>query len=87
MARALAMRLWLRDRPERTIVVVSHGGFLEYLTQARDESHKSKGPPWANCEVRSYTFEDLDAWDAPLFETESSWRRRKGLINDEDFFL
>lgn len=45
------MRRWLRDRPEARIAVVSHGDFLRYLTAGRN-THE----PWANCEVREYTF-------------------------------
>ncbi|TVY17441.1 putative phosphatase SPAC5H10.03 [Lachnellula arida] len=33
-ARAAKLRAWLYARPEKTIVVVSHGNFLHYLTEA-----------------------------------------------------
>lgn len=32
LARARAARQWLKARPEKEIAVVSHGGFLHYLT-------------------------------------------------------
>ena len=32
-ARAKEARVWLRDRPEEEVVVVTHGGFLHFLTE------------------------------------------------------
>ncbi|KAI0759716.1 phosphoglycerate mutase-like protein [Trametes elegans] len=60
-ARARWVRRWLRARPERAIVVVSHGDFLRYLTAGRN-THE----PWANTEVREYTFADAADEDAVL---------------------
>jgi len=34
LARARELRRWLRARPEKDIVVVSHGAFLDYMTGA-----------------------------------------------------
>ncbi|OSD01698.1 phosphoglycerate mutase-like protein [Trametes coccinea BRFM310] len=68
-ARARWVRRWLRARPEARIVVVSHGDFLRYLTTGENDH-----APWANCEVREYTFarddedEDEDAWLVPVKE-------------------
>ncbi|KAI0829237.1 phosphoglycerate mutase-like protein [Trametes gibbosa] len=56
-ARARWVRRWLRARPERSIVVVSHGDCLRYITTGRN-AHE----PWANVEVREYTFAE-DAGD------------------------
>ena len=67
-ARARWVRNWLRARPERAVVVVSHGDFLRYLTAGRN-THE----PWANCEVREYMFavdeaddKDGEAWLVPV---------------------
>ncbi|KAI0751662.1 phosphoglycerate mutase-like protein [Daedaleopsis nitida] len=57
--RARWVRRWLRARPEQRIVVVSHGDCLRYLTTGRN-THE----PWANVEVREYTFAADEAEDA-----------------------
>ncbi|KAI0793286.1 phosphoglycerate mutase-like protein [Abortiporus biennis] len=66
-ARARWNRRWLRSRPEREIVVVSHGDCLRYITQGYN-THE----PWANAEVREYRFaleteedKEGDAWLVP----------------------
>ncbi|KAI0079362.1 phosphoglycerate mutase-like protein [Panus rudis PR-1116 ss-1] len=67
-ARARWNRQWLRARPEKEIVVVAHGDCLRYITEGYN-SHR----PWANAEVRVYTFaceeeddKDGEAWLVPL---------------------
>ncbi|KAI0366245.1 phosphoglycerate mutase-like protein [Pilatotrama ljubarskyi] len=67
-ARARWVRQWLRSRPERHIVVVSHGDCLRYITKGQN-THE----PWANVEMREFTFaadesEDKDgqAWLVPV---------------------
>ncbi|OBZ66551.1 putative phosphatase SPAC5H10.03 [Grifola frondosa] len=50
-ARARWNRRWLRERPEKEIVVVAHGDCLRYITEGYN-SHA----PWENVEVREYTF-------------------------------
>ena len=59
--RARWVRQWLRDRPERAIVVVAHGDVLRYITDGFNSSRL-----WANAEVKEYTFEkdeqDEEAW-------------------------
>ncbi|KAL2150680.1 hypothetical protein VTH82DRAFT_7243 [Thermothelomyces myriococcoides] len=103
-ARARRARLWLRELGRRYeaehpgrdahIAVVTHGGFLHFLTQDWDGMKPNGGTGWQNTEWRTYEFfmdgqgakgqdgqdgqdgnEDED--DAPLRETETSWRRRK----------
>lgn len=63
--RARWVRRWLREREEREIVVVAHGDILRYITNG-----KHSGMPWANTEVREYTFltdgEDADAVMVPF---------------------
>ncbi|KAM5540606.1 hypothetical protein V8D89_005637 [Ganoderma adspersum] len=58
-ARARWVRQWLRARPEAHIAVVSHGDFLRYLIRGYN-THE----PWANVEVREYTFVADEADDA-----------------------
>jgi broad specificity phosphatase PhoE len=88
-ARALSVRLLLRqkirelmdigiDSPE--VVLVTHGGFLHYLTDDWEDSDVYAGTGWRNCELRSYQFEEdptagVDA-DARLVETTESRLRR-----------
>ncbi|EIN09819.1 phosphoglycerate mutase-like protein [Punctularia strigosozonata HHB-11173 SS5] len=60
-ARARWNRRWLRGRPEKEIVVVAHGDCLRYITDGWNS-----GKPWANTEVRAYTFASEDDDDAKL---------------------
>ncbi|GJE83958.1 phosphoglycerate mutase-like protein [Phanerochaete sordida] len=69
-ARARWIRRWLRARPEREIVVVAHGDCLRYVTDGFNSA-----APWANAEVREYTFEKDEgddergeAWLKPVKE-------------------
>lgn len=43
LARAKVARLWLLARPEKDIVVVTHGGFLHYFTDDWSNSHRFEG--------------------------------------------
>ena len=67
-ARARWNRKWLRERPEKDIVVVAHADCLRYIT----EGHNSL-KYWANTEVGVYTFkceesedEEGEAWLVPV---------------------
>ena len=42
-ARAREARQWLRSRPEKEIVVVTHGGLLHYLTEDWTDNGKFEG--------------------------------------------
>lgn len=42
-ARARAARRWLKARPEKEIVVVTHGGFLHYFTEDWEDSSQYQG--------------------------------------------
>ncbi|KAJ5928985.1 phosphoglycerate mutase family protein [Penicillium verhagenii] len=85
--RARAARHWLKSRPEKEIVLVTHGGFLHYLTEDWEDHSQYQGTGWSNTEFRSYTFsqEDhrddlegraLDGGNATLVETIESRERR-----------
>ena len=41
--RAKAARQWLKARPEKEIVVVTHGGFLHFMTEDWSDSSRFKG--------------------------------------------
>lgn len=90
-ARARDVRLFLRGLlrelvsngdADAEIALVTHGGFLHYLTDDWEDSYRYPGTGWYNCETRAYVFEcdfwsnrDEEAW---LIETrESRWRRGK----------
>lgn len=88
-ARARSVRLLLRQQirelsdrgdisPE--IVLVTHGGFLHYLTDDWEDAGSYAGTGWRNCETRSYGFEEdpmanADT-EARLIETAESRSRR-----------
>ncbi|KAI5361229.1 Putative histidine phosphatase superfamily, clade-1 [Septoria linicola] len=52
--RAKWVRHWLRDRPEKTIVLVGHGDILRELTASSDGA---SGYMWRNAEARIFTFD------------------------------
>ncbi|QIX02300.1 hypothetical protein AMS68_007817 [Peltaster fructicola] len=76
--RARDARKWLMARPEKDIVVVTHGGFLHYFTEDWTGSDKFAGTGWANTEFRSYTFDMSKPEEAHLIETPESRKRRAG---------
>lgn len=41
--RARAARRWLKARPEKEIVMVTHGGFLHYFTEDWEDSSEYQG--------------------------------------------
>jgi hypothetical protein len=64
------------------IVLVTHGGYLHYLTEDWEDAAKFSGTGWENTEYRTYSFEhsftsDSDS-DAYIIETMES-RKRRGL--------
>lgn len=77
--RALFARRWLKDRKENVICLVSHGGFLHYLTEDWSGFDETRGTGWANCERRTYEFRsplDGDDSNATLVEIEACRARR-----------
>jgi hypothetical protein len=89
-ARARDTRLFLRVKlrelvslhgnDDVAIVLVTHGGFLHYLTDDWEDADSHPGTGWYNCETRAYVFEsqvwsdsDGEAW---LVETRESRSRR-----------
>lgn len=76
-SRARDARQWLMARPEKNIVIVTHGGFLHYFTEDWGESNKFQGTGWANTEFRSYDFDLSNPTEAHIIETQESRLRRK----------
>jgi len=79
-ARAHRFRRWLRQRPEKEIVVVGHGAFWQYVTEELDTQHAARTlaglkPWWDNIEWRSYTFAPDSIEDARLVEEKESVMR------------
>lgn len=95
-ARARATRIFLRSiiseiiakegRDDVQVALVSHGGFLHYLSEDWEGAASRPGTGFANCEVRSYQFastvtNDLtNDPDANIVETTSS-RQARGLFH------
>ncbi|CAI7656073.1 uncharacterized protein N7487_003287 [Penicillium crustosum] len=78
LERAQLAREWLSQRPEKEIVVVSHGCFLHFLTEDWVNADNSHVTDWANAEVRSFAFEHEEDGRPVLCETIES-RERRGL--------
>lgn len=84
-ARSREARRWLRalgrgdDDGDAHVVVVTHGGFLHFLTEDWEGMDISRGTGWSNTEWRSYEFVDPQGNDeeASVRETAESWRRRR----------
>ncbi|RYP51655.1 hypothetical protein DL768_003053 [Monosporascus sp. mg162] len=70
-ARAAWVRRWLRDRPEKTIVLVAHGDILRQL--AADSAGAPSDHPWRNAEVRVYEFapDTVHTDDCFLYQREN----------------
>ncbi|KAL2065893.1 hypothetical protein VTL71DRAFT_3563 [Oculimacula yallundae] len=58
MARAAELRRWLWARPEKTIVLVTHGAFLHYFTDDWRGFVPENGTAYKNCEFRGFAFTD-----------------------------
>jgi hypothetical protein len=71
-ARAQELRMFLRDRTEDEIVVVSHGDFLHFVSGDTDEYGNQLNGDWQNTELRSYRFWPIGHEEALLQETEES---------------
>lgn len=82
--RAKDLRQWLRDRPEKHIVLVTHGGFLHWFTEEWTKAERKAGTAevgtsWANAEFRSYEFVGSSD-NATLTETVASKKLRLGAV-------
>ncbi|KHO01813.1 phosphoglycerate mutase family protein [Metarhizium album ARSEF 1941] len=82
MARAKSARRALREiagDADGEVAVVSHGGFLHFLTDDWDGVPIDSATAWSNCMCRSYQFAGSpdDDGDVRLVETKESWKRRQ----------
>lgn len=62
------------------VILVTHGGYLQYLTADCEDSHQYLCTSWRDCETRSYASEenfmaDIDG-DARLTERMESRQKR-----------
>ncbi|KAG5980976.1 hypothetical protein E4U55_003430 [Claviceps digitariae] len=66
---------------EGDVAVVTHGGFLHFLTDDWEGIPEDGATAWTNCMFRSYTFDEHpdDEDDVRLVETYESRRRRQPL--------
>ncbi|PYH88711.1 phosphoglycerate mutase-like protein [Aspergillus ellipticus CBS 707.79] len=60
--RAAEFRRWLYKRPEQHIALVSHGGFMHYLTEDWSTYDKSKGERHPRCKRRSRLLNDCHGY-------------------------
>ncbi|KAJ6263479.1 hypothetical protein Dda_2043 [Drechslerella dactyloides] len=75
--RAAFVRKWLYERPEKVIAVVTHSGFLRWLTP-QDFPHVEPRDKYRNCEYRAYQFASLvddDGYGGPYKLVEEQWSR------------
>ncbi|KAK6529869.1 hypothetical protein TWF281_009025 [Arthrobotrys megalospora] len=73
--RATCARKWLFERPEKVIAVVTHSGFLRWLTP-QDFPFVENRDKYRNCEYRGYTFAGTLADDGeggPFKLVEEQW--------------
>ncbi|KAF2648237.1 hypothetical protein K491DRAFT_613142 [Lophiostoma macrostomum CBS 122681] len=80
-ARAGRVRQWLRDRPENNIVVISHGCFLQFLTDDWKDLLNAQATRWANAEFCSYALSS-DGDSTLLRETLESKSRRGVAVSE-----
>ncbi|KAG4415033.1 hypothetical protein IFR04_011854 [Cadophora malorum] len=75
-ARAAELRAWLWQRPEKSIVLVTHGAFLHYFTDDWEPFDPSHGTAYKNCEFRSFVFtDDSNEQEAHLVQVGKSGPR------------
>lgn len=79
-ARAAKLRRFIRDRPEKEVVLVSHGFFNHYLTGDVNDKGEQTTPWWQETELRTFEFVDGDE-GAMIKETEASVMER-GAVQD-----
>ncbi|KAF3044464.1 hypothetical protein E8E12_010926 [Didymella heteroderae] len=83
--RASDLRSFLLQRPEKQIVLVTHGAFAHFLTEDWDVEDPMIGTAWLNCEHRIFDFTpDSTATDAHLQETDESRSSRAAEEREHD---
>ncbi|OQN96972.1 hypothetical protein B0A48_16946 [Cryoendolithus antarcticus] len=81
--RAKELRQFIMARPEKHVVLVSHGSFAHAITGNFTKDGKETTRMWENAECRTYTFDESSVDKAKIIETEDSKGRRPSLsLND-----
>ncbi|KAK6435016.1 hypothetical protein LTR95_008799 [Oleoguttula sp. CCFEE 5521] len=79
IGRARELRQFIRARPEKHVVLVSHGAFAHAITGNFTKDGKETTRMWENAECRTYTFDESSEDEAKIIETEDSKGRRPSL--------
>lgn len=84
--RTKRLRQWIKARPEKHIVLVTHGRFAHYLTGNVNEKGEQTSAWWAEGEFKSFEFavDEPHSEEALIVETEESKERRKRKNQDKD---
>ncbi|KAL1891522.1 hypothetical protein Sste5346_007614 [Sporothrix stenoceras] len=77
-ARAILRVLTKGLGDEDRVVVVTHGGFLHFLTEDYEGVDPGRGTGWKNTEWRTFQFVSEEDENASLKETAESVKRRAG---------
>jgi len=77
--RARQLRCFIKDRPEKHVVLVSHGSFAHAITGNFTDEGEQTTRMWSNAECRSYTFDEESGNQALIVETEESKGNRPDL--------
>ncbi|KAF2274086.1 phosphoglycerate mutase family protein-like protein [Westerdykella ornata] len=84
--RAADLRKWLYTRPEKRVILVTHGAFVHFLTEDLGGmiDYLSE-TAWKNCELRQFVFTETSTADDPhLVETAESRQSRGQAGKEED---
>ncbi|KAF3942426.1 hypothetical protein ABW19_dt0205428 [Dactylella cylindrospora] len=68
---------YLTETTGGEVVLVTHGGFLHYLTEDWEDYNEVHGTGWNNTDFRSYYFAGCLGGEISLVETNESKERRK----------
>lgn len=86
--RARKLRNVLRQRPEKNIVLVTHGAFAHSITGNIDLEGEQTTRMWENAECRTFRFVgDGQDEDAQLVETDESKGRRPSLAKQTSGYI
>lgn len=81
--RARRLRCFLKSRPEKHIVLVSHGSFAHAITGNFTDSGEQTTRMWSNAECRIYTFDEASGDESKLVETQESIDNRPDLAKKD----
>ncbi|KAF2021007.1 phosphoglycerate mutase family protein-like protein [Aaosphaeria arxii CBS 175.79] len=85
LKRAAGLRSWLYQRPEKNIILVSHGAFMHFFTEDLDTVDAMTSTAYLNCELRIFTFTPSSTEDdAHVQETPESRTTRGANQRERD---